>query len=441
MKKQLLCICSFILLASFIGFGQTGPGGVGTTDGSSSLRVWLKSDDIDADGDITDNPTNGTPVSTWSDYSGNANNYTQTGGNRPTYNTTGTFDAVNFNSALAAPQFMNGSIAGSYTNASAYFVLNPVNTGNSHSLFDNTTASMRVEQWLNTSRVGFTRYGVADYSTTIASPFGTNAILSYHKAAGSANLNVRVNGATQTLNIGSTTAGIPYDRIGRNSTGADEASGDFLEILLYNNRLNSAQTIIVDNYLSAKYGSIAIPTNVYNEDDVAAGNYDHDVAGIGRIDASNLHNDAQGTGIVRMLNPSGLGNNEFLMWGHDNGDLLMSNTTDIPSRIDSRLDRVWRVSEVSTTGAAVDVGSVDIRFDITALTGVVAAPFLRLLVDTDNDGSFSDETPISWPTLVSGNIYSFTGVTALTNNVRFTLATGKQTVITNRKITYRVKGN
>jgi hypothetical protein len=290
---------------------------------------------------------------------------------------------------------------------------------------------MRIEQWFNTGRVGFTRYGIADYSTTIASPFNINSILSYHKTAGSANLTIRVNGVTQTINIGSATAGIPYDRIGRNSTGADEASGDFLEILLYNNSLNSAQTIIVDNYLSAKYGSIAIPINVYNEDDIAAGNYDHDVAGIGRIDAANLHNDAQGTGMVRILNPSGLGNNEFLMWGHDNGDLLMSNTTDIPSRVDSRLDRVWRVSEVNTAGVAIDVGSVDIRFDITALAGVVAAPFLRLLIDTNNDGSFGDETPISWATHISGAIYSFTGVTALTNNVRFTLATGNQTVITN----------
>ena len=36
----------------------------------------------------------------------------------------------------------------------------------------------------------------------------------------------------------------------------------------------------MDNYLSAKYASISIPVNVYNEDDIAAGNYDFDVAGI-----------------------------------------------------------------------------------------------------------------------------------------------------------------
>lgn len=425
---------------SFIGFAQNGPGGVGTSDGTSSLRVWLKSDDIDADGDNTDNPINGTAISTWSDNSGNTNNFTQAGANRPTYNTTGTFNAVNFNSGLATAQFMNGTITGSFANASAYFVINPVNTGNSHSLFDNTTASLRVEQWFNTSRVGFTRYGVADYATTMASPFGINSIISYHKAGGSTNLNVRVNAATQVLNIGSTTAGIPYDRIGRNSNGADEATGDFLEILLYNNSLNAAQTIIVDNYLSAKYGSILIPINVYNEDDIAAGNYDHDVAGIGRVDAANFHNDSQGTGIIRVLNPSGLGNDEFLMWGHDNGALLLNNVTDIPTSIQSRLDRVWRVSEVSTLGAPVDVGSIDLRFDLTGLSGITT-PYLRLLVDTDNDGLFNDETPIYGATSLGGNIYSFTGITALSNNVRFTLATAVRKVITNRNITYRINRN
>ncbi len=439
MKKQLYIGVLFFLI-SFFSFTQTGPGGVGTIDGTSSLQVWLKSDDIDADGDNTDNPVNGSAISTWSDYSGNTNNYTQTGANRPTYNTTGTFDAVNFNSALATPQFMNGSIAGAYSNASAYFVLNSVKTGLSHTLFDNTTSSLRIEQWPNRGRVGYTRYGVADYSTTIASPFGVNSILSYHKSAGSANLNVQVNGTTQVLNIGSTTVGIPYDRIGRNATGADEASGDFLEIVLYNNSLNTAQTIIVDNYLSAKYAGITIPVDVYNEDDVAAGNYDHDVAGIGRIDVANLHNDAQGTGIVRVLNPTGLDDNEFLMWGHDNGDVLMSNTTDVPNRIHARLDREWRVSEVNTAGGAVDVGSVEIRFDATGLVGINAF-FLKLLVDTDNDGFFNDETPISGATSLGSDVYSFTGVTALSNNTRFTLATGVRTVIINRRTTYRVKNN
>ncbi|QKX03789.1 hypothetical protein HN014_02260 [Aquimarina sp. TRL1] len=437
--KYLILVWGCILLIPFCGIGQTGPGGVGTTDGSSSLRVWLKSDDLDADGDNTDNPTNGTAVSQWSDFSGSANHFTQTGANRPTY-TTGTFNAVNFDSNAATPQLMNNSTTGFYTNGSTFFVTNTVNTGPSHTLFDNGTFSLRAEQWFNTSRVGFTHYGVADYSTTIASPFGTNAIISYHKTGTSSNLDVRVNTATQALNIGATNKGIPFDRIGKATASADEASGDFFEILLYNNRLNAAQIIIVDNYLSAKYANIPIPIDVYNEDDIAAGNYDHDVAGIGRVNATNLHNDSQGTGIVRISNPTNLNNDEFFMWGHDNGTLLINNTTDIPTGITARFDRVWRVSEVSTTGTPVNVGGIDMQFDLSGITGITTSS-LRLLIDSDNDGNFNDETPISSAIDLGGNTYGFNGVTALANNLRFTIALGKRTIITNRRITYRIRKN
>ncbi len=436
MKKRynLLIITLFFsaLLSS-----QTGPGGVGSRDGSSSLLVWLRANDLNADGNINNNPANGSLVSTWSDFSGNTNNFTQTGTNRPSYNSSGTFNAVNFNSSLAAAQFMFGSTSGIFRNASTFIAINPVNTGNSHTLLDHSNASLRVEQWFNTNRVGLTRYGVADYSTSIASPFNINSIISYHKATTSSTVEVRVNGATQNLNIGSSTAGIPLDRIGRNSNGADEASGDFFEIIFYNSRVNDAQKIIIDNYLSAKYGSITIPVNVYDEDNAGSGNYDHDVAGIGRVNSSNLHNDSQGTGIVRVLNPTNLGDNEFFMWGHDNGALQMNTGLNAPSIIKNRLTRTWRVSEANTSGGTVDVGNIDMRFDLTGITGVSTGN-LRLIVDTDNDGNFNDETPISGATNLGSNIYSFNGVSSISNNRRFTLGLALTTIITNRRITHRV---
>ncbi|WP_408039173.1 hypothetical protein [Tenacibaculum amylolyticum] len=416
---------------------QTGPGGVGARDGSSNLIIWLRADDLNADGDNTNNPANGSLVTTWSDFSGNTNNFTQAGANRPTYNTTGAFNAVNFNAAPATPQFMNGSITGMFPNGSVFFALTPVNSGQSNTLFDNPTASLRVEQWSNTNRVGYTRYGVADYTTTIAPPFGTNSIFSYHKNTGSTNLQVNVNANVQNINIGTTTVGIPYDRIGRNSNGSDEASGNFYEIILFNSMVNDAQKIIIDNYLSAKYGNITIANNIYNEDNAGAGNYDHEVAGIGRIDASNLHTDAQGTGIVRILNPSNLGNNEFLIWGHDNAALQLNTGLNAPEIIYTRLSRTWRVSEVSTAGSAINVGNIDMRFDLTGIAGVTVGN-LRLLIDTDNDGSFDDETPISGAIDLGSNIYSFNAVSDIRNNRRFTIGLATTTIITNRKITTRV---
>ncbi len=170
------------------------------------------------------------------------------------------------------------------------------------------------------------------------------------------------------------------------------------------------------------------------------GNFDHDVAGIGRIDVSNLHNDAQGTGIVRISNPTNLGDDEFLIWGHDNGILSADNTTDVSSsQTRARLSRVWRISEVSTGGGAVDVGAIDMQIDVTGLTEFNPIYPPQLLVDTDNDGDFNDEDPILGAISLGSNRYQFNGVTAFSNNLRFTLGSGFRKVITNRRITYRVK--
>jgi hypothetical protein len=80
------------------------------------------------------------------------------------------------------------------------------------------------------------------------------------------------------------------------------------------------------------------------------------------------------------------------------------------------------VSEVNASGSAVNVGDVDMTWDLSGLGSVVAAE-LCLLVDTDNDGLFADETPIIGAVNVSGNLYRFSGVSALQNNRRFTLGT------------------
>jgi hypothetical protein len=109
------------------------------------------------------------------------------------------------------------------------------------------------------------------------------------------------------------------------------------------------------------------------------------------------------------------------MWGHNNGNLEPI-TSDIPAGVQARFERVWRVNETNATGTAVNVGNINMRFDLTGL-GPVTATDLRLLVDTDNDGTFVDETPIAGATSIGGGVYQFAGVTAISNNVRFTLGT------------------
>ena len=103
---------------------QTGPGGVGKTDGTSNLKIWLTADDLNGDGDLNNNPATGTLVSNWIDKSGNANNFTQTGVNKPSYST-GVFNSILFdtsNSPTAYMDISSGSV-NEFTDASVFFVV------------------------------------------------------------------------------------------------------------------------------------------------------------------------------------------------------------------------------------------------------------------------------------------------------------------------------
>ncbi len=368
----------FIILVPYFSFAQTGPGGVGNRNGSSTLKVWLRADDLDADGDITDNPAKGAQVSSWSDYSGNANHYTQTGGNRPLY-VTDVFNAISFDAAAATPQYLNATNVGSYSNTSVFFVTNPVNISPSHVLFDSPSESLRLEQWSNTNRIGYTRYGIADYTSSLVSPFGINSIIQFHKSAGSTTLDIRSNNSSSSINIGSTTAGVPYDRLGKNSSGADDITGNFFEVILFDNRVNNAQRIIIENYLSAKYGSIPISENYYTQDDVGAGNFDFDVAGIGQATDGSNHTNSRGTGIVTMFKPSTINNDDYLFWGRNNQTnySFTTNTGNYKQRISSN----WRVSKRN------DLGTVIVQFDLSGidLSGRQSCSPLQLIVDNNSD--------------------------------------------------------
>ena len=66
------------------------------------------------------------------------------------------------------------------------------------------------------------------------------------------------------------------------STLGREISGRVAEVIAYNAPVNGAQRLILNNSLAAKYGRPLGANDLYVQDDPANGNYDHDVAGIGR---------------------------------------------------------------------------------------------------------------------------------------------------------------
>lgn len=412
-----------ILTISVYSSAQTGPGGVGNNAGTSNLVLWL-------DANTETAGVNGSPLTLWHDRSGNFNDATSpTTAARPTFVSPSVngypsldFDGANDeyrvvdNATIDLTQWhifivpivdlaknYNAWLVKGRDARENYELLSFVNN-NMHGPVryrNNSRSSMNAPG----NQLSTTNFNVIEYSssTAVGRDFYTNGT------------NVATDNERSTPRTNNFDLYIGDER----GTSGRNINGDLAEVLIYNTPLNSVQRIIVNNYLSAKYGR-PTASDIYRQDNPANGNYDHDVAGIGRVDASNQHNNSQGTGIVRILNPTNLGNNEFLMWGHDNGALSFTNN-EVPVNISNRLAREWRVSEVNTSGSAIDVGNIDMSFDLTGM-GTFVASELRLLIDTDNDGVFADEIPISGATSLGGNVYQFAGVSSIANNLRFTLA-------------------
>jgi len=415
--RLLLLYISLLLPAMAV--CQTGPAGVGTTDSTSTLKLWYR----------IDNGVTGSPVTGWDNNAGVTQlDLSSSGSNRPSIdaNDINGFDALNFdgNDYLQ----ITGSLTTSnfVTNQASSFIVSQRNSTTASWLY--ATSPHQTNRfschvtWSN-SNVYFDIGNCCGTSSRIqvGSLTGLNSYSYWSYMASNGAGKQLYRDGTLLQNRSNTTT---YSSHASHTFRIGETfNGNLTEVIIYRERINTTQRLLIENYLSAKYGLSSNAVDIYDEDDGANGDHDYDVAGIGRLSASDLHNDSRGTGIIRMLNPTDLDNDEFLMWGHDGASLSATDDSDIPGDLQGRFVREWRVSETDSSGStAVDVGAVDIRWDLTGL-GTVTASDLRLLIDSDGDGNYGDETGISGATSLGSNIYEFSGVTGLTNNTSFTLGT------------------
>lgn len=417
----------FVILLAItkLGFNQTGPGGVGSEDGSSNLEFWISANRA------TSTTTDGVSLSFWNDQSGNGISVSQaTGTAQPTYesdasNTINNHPVIHFD---GDDELQSPGSTFNITNDFSMFIVKEDNgtqpaANSGYLTVMGTSAGVRlyrdatsdkflakasgaiVSDFVSAAGVTNNSPFIGEYSRTGTTMFFSRFGGAYTTDAGSAG--PIEFGTSPVLTVGS-------------FNGSLYLQGNIAEQIVYSRKVNSAEKILIENYLAAKYDISLTSNDIYSQDDAGAGDYDHEVAGIGRVDASNISDNGQGTGRVNILNPTDLNDDEFLVWGHDSATL--NEIVDIPGTIQSRFKRVWRVSEVNSSNVAVDVGTVDIRFDLSGL-GPVTVGDLRLLIDSDNDGLFSDETPIPGATDVGSNIYEFAGITGISNDLRFTIGT------------------
>ncbi|WCL81301.1 T9SS type A sorting domain-containing protein [Saprospira sp. CCB-QB6] len=387
-----------LLFAQQLLHAQFGPAGVGN---SSNNGLWLAADAIPAVAD-------GTPISFWPDQSGNANHARHSvAGRQPTYvsnsNINGQpallFDGANDQMIVNDADILDGS------NGLTYFSVVRGNNidGTPRGIFGKRiTYTVNVEYaytfffWSGQQLNADVHTQNNRFATSNSFTNGVNympTLLFDGNLASNQRSKIYERGQLiRTASESSTTLPNSNQDLCLGALNVDYGTyfgGEYAELIQYNYALNSAQRVIVENYLAAKYNM-----NIARDYFSFKSTYGHEVAGIGRDDANNLHDDAQGSSFIRINNPLNMEDGEFLLWGHNNGDISTNNTTDVDGTIiEARLNRSWRVQE---TG---DLGPVDIIFDVAQFNRFDLTD-LRLLIDRDGDGFADNDVPVRMGTPV-----------------------------------------
>jgi hypothetical protein len=359
-----------------------GPGGIGTADGNSGLKLWLDANTVSA----TDNAT----VTTWPDKSGNGHNFTD--GNGATY--------------VASSQ--NGYPSFSFNGSSKYFErpFTAALTPNSFTVFstNQVTASSTYKCIISnrddpsgTATRGFILYAAPNsnqwqfWTGNTSISWNTNPVIS--STAGSwAGVMFQFNGSNNdkliNSNVSSDVTG--NSLITKNTSkpirigaGRNESTpnyffkGNMGEVIMFDELLTDVEKTIINNYLSAKYNYNLGANDYYAQDNSGSGNFDHNVAGIGKASDGSSHTNSKGTGIIQINTPSNLDSDEYLFWGENAKDAtyeFSTNTTDYQDRLNS----TWRVSKRNNLGnVSLSVAAADLN-----LTNKQSCAPLKLVVSS-----------------------------------------------------------
>lgn len=248
--------------------------------------------------------------------------------------------------------------------------------------------------------------------------------------------------------IGDLNTGAGFDRF---------FDGKVAEVISYSVRPTDTEHAKIQTYLALKYGitlsadadnDLSLNENItgsINEGDYLASDgstfpwkydatYHNDVTGIGRDDNSCLSqkqskSENSGSIVGIALNAFAdtneentnnfTANNSFLVWGNDadNADQANANSSDLPTGVTERMERIWHVEETGT------VGATSVSFDLTGLGYSSDASDFRLITSTT--ATMASGTTQTGGTF-NGNVLTFTGID-FSDEDFFTLGTAVST--------------
>ncbi|MEQ8550822.1 MAG: T9SS type A sorting domain-containing protein [Cyclobacteriaceae bacterium] len=393
MKHRLnFYISTLALFSFFISFSQTGPAGLGTTDGSSSLQLWLRADrgisEIDG------------KVQSWQDQSGYGRDFSQvTASQRPLVkaNALNSRSTIDFTSA--SDTHLNGPNTSAFfgntgnkpTNIADFVIVFSQPTGNTADLLNfRREGTNSFYAFVSNGGDGSPRASDADDVQTfirngnafnvVSSQNSSNndgfTVGSFHIArfgfdpsdAGTndAQWLYDIDNLLQEVNTG---LDITYD----GQTGAVEGSigglgaansydGEIAEIILFSTKLTDIEYVILQNYLNARYG-LTTTNEFYAGDGV--GDADFGVFGIGQNGAGENITTASHNGLT-LTATAGLENNDYVFAGYTSattsGNSIISNDILVSgSTLQGRMKRSWYIDK--TDGGTALTADVTFNFN------------------------------------------------------------------------------
>lgn len=369
---------------------QNGPAGIGTTDGSSTLELWLRADQgvSTIDG----------KVQTWSDLSGNGRDMSQSNANnRPSYNSAATelneqptIDFVSASSTFLSgntTQNIFGNSSGAPTNTGDVFVVfkQPLTNSGYVVQFPRTTGGGSFLTMVSNGGSGtpadngelddiqlFIRQDAPGWSVLSSEVANPNAFTvdNFHLARFGFNPttehfwlfnnNEEIESATLANQISyDGSDGNDVSRLGSNGT-SQYYDGEIAEMFVFSTEIDSAEYIIIQNYLNARYG-LSTPNDHYAGDLDINQNHIEGVFGIGRYSGTELVSTANNEGLQLAAN-AGLDDGDYLFAGHRhiNNAIIDNDINGISGTVPARMKRMWYLDQTDASTAL----TTDITFDL-----------------------------------------------------------------------------
>ncbi len=358
---------TFLIFSFFglSGLAQTGPAGIGNTSGANGqpkMEMWLDAADLAL--------TNNTPVSAWSDKSGNGNNLSQVGAARPTFKSASdanyNFASVSFDGTDDFLAFDGNMLVGTdYTiilvgsrksNGRQVIMGGSANNTNQnlHPYFNN--GALHSHQYGNDHNGNYTG-GTGSLANATTPNFG---VFSFKLNSTLPTLNrvIYQNGSViSTRNNNAQLSAFPDAAIGR---FLNEFSNiEVAEMIIYSDALSDPQIKILQNHLSSKYALGMDGNDLYAGDTPGNGNFDFGVTGIGQ-DNSERATESSVKGFYLNATSSLDANGEFILVGEDNAANSVSFSS-LGTGVEARWGKAWFVDKTTagTLGASISFDFIE----------------------------------------------------------------------------------